>query len=138
MPEKLTPAQRLDAADAELAKLSDEYDKLSKGLGDPKAKLWVAERGLIPRSLSPFELATVKRLDALDHKMEELEAEREALLSDVVCGLARKEGEPDDPEILLRAAVVVIQRLHKAGTALPESRAVGRALVNYLRSLATD
>lgn len=137
-PEKLSPAQRLDVAQAELAKLTEEFEKLKNGLGDPTIKLWISERGYIPRSLSAFELATVKRLETLDHKIEELENECEALLSDVVCGLAKKEGDADDPEILLRAALVTIHRLHQSGTALPESRAAAKAILRYLRSLAND
>lgn len=136
--QKLTPAQRLDAAEAELATRVAEHESLKNGLGDPAIKIWIAERGLVPRSLSAFERATVKRIEALDQQIEELENECDALLSDVVCGLAQRAGEADDPEILLRASLVAIYRLHKAGTALPESRAMTKALVRYLRSLAED
>jgi hypothetical protein len=132
------PVDRLAIAEAELQKLTKEYDSLRAALGDNKLITWVAERGPVPRRLTAFEMATVKRIDVLDQKMAVLEDECEALLSDVVCGLSGIAGEPDDPEVLLRASLVVLNRLHKKGNTLPESLAVMRALLQYLKSLARD
>jgi hypothetical protein len=132
------PVERLNAAEAELQKLTKEYDALRSALGDNKLITWVAERGPVPRRLTAFETATVKRIDVLDQKMAVLEDECEELLSDVVCGLSGISGEPDDPEVLLRASLVVLNRLHKNGNTLPESLALMRALLRYLKSLAND
>jgi len=133
-----TPVERLAAFEAELAKLTKERDGLRQALGDPKVVTWIAERGPVPRRLSAFEIATVKRIASLDAKIEPLEDECEELLSDVVCSLAGIDGEPDDPEVLLRASLVAMNLLHKSGTALPESRVVVRMLLRYLKSLAED
>lgn len=130
--------ERLAAFEETLAKLTKERDGLQQALGDPLLVTWIAERGPVPRRLSAFELATVKRIAALEAKIEPLEDECEELLSDVVCALAGIDGEPDDPEVLLRAALVALNLLHKRGGPLPESRAVMRALLRYLKSLAND
>jgi hypothetical protein len=134
----MKPVERLAAFEAELAKLVKERDGLRQALGDPKLITWVAERGPIPRRLSSFEVATVKRLALLESKIEPLEDECEELLADTVCSLSGIDGEPDDPEVLLRASLVALNLLHKSGTALPESRVVVRMLLRYLKSLAED
>jgi hypothetical protein len=134
----MKPVERLAAFEAELSKLLKERDGLRQALGDPALVTWVAERGPIPRRLSTFEVATIKRLASLDAKIEPLEDECEELLADTVCALSGIDGEPDDPEVLLRASLVVLNMLHKSGTALPESRIVVRMLLRYLKSLAED
>lgn len=132
------PIDRLAVVEAELSKLKKERDGLRQALGDPRLVTWVAERGPVPRRLSAFEIATVKRLNTLEPKIEALEDEHKELHLDVTCALSGISGEADDPEVLLRAALVALNRLHKAGTSLPESRVVMRVILNYLRSLATD
>lgn len=134
----MTPPERLAAFEAELEKLTKERDGLRQALGDTKLVTWIAERGPVPRRLSSFELATVKRLASMEPKIEALEDECDELLSDVVCWLAGIDGEPDDPEVLLRASLVTLNRLHKAGNSTTESRVMVRALLRYLKSLASD
>jgi len=132
------PAERLVIAEAELQKLTKERGGLSQALGDPRLVTWTYEGGPVPRRLSSFEIATIKRISSLEAKIEVLEDECDDLLSDIVCGLSGMKGEPDDPEVLLRASLVVLNRLHRAGNTLPESRAVMKALLRYLKSLAND
>ena len=134
----MKPVERLAAAEAELAKLMKERSSLDQALGDPTLVTWTYEGGPVPRRLSTFEVATVKRIASLDKKIEPLEDECEELLSDVVVGLSGIDGEPDDPEVLLRASLVVLNRLQRAGASSPESSAVMRALLRYLKSLARD
>ena len=134
----MKPVDRLAAFEAELQKLTKERDGLGQALGDPTLVTWTFDGGPVPRKLTSFEVATVKRIASLDKKIAALDEECEELLSDVVCGLSGIDGEPDDPEVLLRAALVVLSRLHKAGTTLPESRAVMKALLRYLKSLASE
>lgn len=135
----MSPAEQLSEKETELAKLQKEYDGFKKALGDPKLTAWVADRGrAAPRSLSAFEVATVKRLASLEPKIDRLAQECEDLFGDVVCEIAGIDGEPDDPELLLRAAMIVLSRLHKTGRSTPESRVVTKALLMYLKSLAND
>jgi hypothetical protein len=134
----MKPVERLAAAEASLAQLVKDRDNLKQALGDPALVTWVYERGPIPRRLTSFEIATVKRLALMEEKIIALEDECEEILSDTICGLSGIDGEPDDPEVLLRASLVVLSRQTKAGTALPETRAVMRGLLRYLKSLADD
>lgn len=134
----MKPVEKLAAVEAELERLTKERENLSQALGDPQLITWTHDGGPVPRRLTAFETATVKRIASLDKKIGPLEDEQEELLSDVVCGLSGIDGEPDDPEVLLRAALVALHRLHKTGAALPESRAVVRALLRYLKSLADE
>jgi hypothetical protein len=134
-------AKRLAAVEAELAKVQGEYDGLSKALGDPTLTAWIADRGrAAPRKLSAFEVATVKRIASLEPKLDKLEDQQEDLRAEVVCELAGIPSDSDvqDPETLLRSALVVLHREHKAGRSTVESRTVMRALIDYLRSLAAD
>jgi hypothetical protein len=134
-------AKRLAAVEAELAKVQGEYDGLSKALGDPTLTAWIADRGrAAPRKLSMFEVATVKRIASLEPKLDKLEDQQEDLRAEVVCELAGIPSDSDvqDPETLLRSALVVLHREHKAGRSTVESRTVMRALIDYLRSLAAD
>jgi len=132
---------RLAAVEAELAKVQGEYDGLSQALGDPTLTAWISEGGrAAPRKLSAFEIATVKRITSLEPKLDKLEDQQEDLRAEVVCELAGipSDSEVEDPETLLRAALVVLHREHKAGRSNVESRTVMRALIDYLKSLATD
>jgi cytochrome P450 len=134
-------ADKLTAVEAELAKVQAEYDSLSQALGDPAITTWVSDRGrAAPRRLSMFEAATVKRLSALEPKLDNLEDQREELRAEVICELAGIPSDSDvqDPETLLRASLVVLNRAHKAGKSTIESRTVMRALIGYLKSLAED
>lgn len=134
-------ADKLTAVEAELAKVQAEYDSLSQALGDPAITTWVSDRGrAAPRRLSMFEAATVKRLSALEPKLDNLEDQREELRAEVICELAGIPSDSDvqDPETLLRASLVVLNRDHKAGKSTVESRTVMRALIGYLKSLAED
>jgi len=132
---------KLAAVEAELAKVQAEYDGFSKALGDPTLTAWISDRGrAAPRKLSAFEIATVKRIGTLEPKLDKLEDQQEDLRAEVVCELAGIPSDSDvqDPETLLRASLVVLNRAHKAGQSTVESRTVMRALIDYLRSLATD
>jgi|JI10StandDraft_1071094.scaffolds.fasta_scaffold22059_10 cytochrome P450 len=132
---------QLAAVEAELAKVQGEYDGLSKAFGDPAITTWVADRGRVaPRQLSSFEAATVKRIAALEPKLDDLEDQRDDLRAQLICELAGipADSEVQDPETLLRAAMVVLHREHKAGKSTVESRTVLRALIDYLKSLAAD
>lgn len=132
---------KLAAVEAELAKVQAEYDGLSKALGDPLLTTWVAEGGrAAPRKLSAFEIATVKRITKLEPKLDDLEDRQEDLRAQVICELAGipADSEVQDPETLLRAAMIVFHREHKVGRSTPESRTVLRALIDYLRSLSAD
>lgn len=134
-------AKRLAAVEAELAKVQEEYDGLSKALGDPTLTAWIADRGrAAPRKLSAFEIATVKRITSLEPKLDKLEDRQEDLRAEVICELAGIPSDSDvqDPETLLRAALVVFNRQHKAGMSTMESKTVMRALIDYLKSLAAD
>lgn len=134
----MKPVDRLVEAESELRKLKKERDGLALALGDPKLVSWTHEGGPAPRRLTSFETATAKRIASLDKKIEPLEAECETLLEDVVVGLSGMDAEPDDPEVLLRASLVVLNRLSRAGMSSPESLAVMRMLVRYLKSLADE
>jgi hypothetical protein len=137
----MTKAERLAEVEAELAKLQKEHDSFSKALSDPKIVAWIADRGrAAPRSLTAFEIATIKRIATLEPKIDDLETQRDELLAEVICGIASVPADSDinDPEILLRASAVSLSRLHKAGHASPESLAILKALVFYLRSLIED
>lgn len=132
---------QLAAVEAELAKVQGEYDGLSKAFGDPAITSWIADRGrAAPRRLSAFEIATVKRIATLEPKLDDLEDRQEDLRAQVICELAGipADSEVQDPETLLRAAMIVFHREHKVGKSTPESRTVLRALIDYLRSLSAD
>jgi hypothetical protein len=134
-------ATRLAAAEADFQKLQKEYDDLSAALGDPEASAWVFDHGRAPpRKLSAFEAATVKRLTAIEPKLGRLEAQRNELRATLVCELAGvpEDSEVDDPEVLLRAALVALYRVHKAGASTIETRTVLMALSGYVKSLAND
>lgn len=134
-------ADKLVVVEAELAKLQKEVDGFNSVLSDPTIVSWVADRGRVaPRSLTAFEVATIKRIASLEPKIEDLEILRDELLAEAVCGVAGVPLDSDinDPEILLRAAAVSINRLHKAGQGSPESHAVLKSLIAYLRSLLED
>jgi len=136
----VTKAEELIEVEAELAKLQKEYDGFSKALPSTISS-WVSDRGrTAPRTLTAFEVATVKRMEKLEPKLDDLEAQRDELLAEVVCGIANVPSDSDinDPEILLRASAVSFSRLHKAGQSTPESQAMLKALVFYLRSLIED
>ncbi len=135
----MTLADELVVAEVELAKLTKEYDGFKAALGDPKLTAWVGDRGrAAPRTLSSFEMATVKRLISLEPKIDKLADQVDDLFGDVIREIAGIDGELDDPELLLRASLVVLNRLHKTGRSTPESAAVMKALVTYLKSLARD
>lgn len=134
-------AEKLAAVETELAKVQKEYDGLSQALGDPTLTAWVADRGrAAPRKLSAFEIATVKRIASLEPKLDKLEDQREDLFAETICEIAGIPSDSDvgDPEVLLRAALVCLNRMHKTGMSTPESRAVMEALLGYLKSLTMD
>lgn len=134
-------ADRLAAVEAEIAKVQSEYDGLSGALGDPAITTWIADMGrAAPRKLSAFEAATVKRIASLEPKLDKLEDQRDDLRAELICELAGipTDSEVQDPETLLRAALVVLNRAHKAGRSTVEERTVMRALIDYLKSLAAD
>ncbi len=136
----MSDAEKLAALNEQIAELTTATEKLKKALGDPKISAWIADRGRVaPRALTSFEMATVKRIDANTKQLRKLTADRDRLLEDVVCVVARKRGEGlDDPEVLLRASMLSLNRLHKGGHATPETRAVTQALLRYLKSLDDD
>jgi cytochrome P450 len=134
-------ASRLAAVEESFQKLQGEYDNLSAAIGDPLLTPWIADRGrAAPRKLTAFEAATVRRLASLEPKLDALEDELDELRARLVCELAGVPSDSDvgDPEILLRAALVVLHREHKAARSTVVSRAVMRALIDYLKSLAED
>lgn len=134
----MSKAEQLAKVDADLADLRKQKKDLQLALGDPLLVTWTHDRGPVPRRLSAFEIATVRRLDLLDKKVYDLELKRDELFGDVIREVAGSKGDPDDPEQLLRAAMVTINRLHRLGMSTPESRVVLQALLLYLKSLAED
>jgi len=137
----VSAAKRLVSVEESLSKLQKERDGFAKALGDPNLTTWVADMGrAVPRKLSTFEAATVKRIAALDAELEKLEDRQVELRAQLVCELAGvpSDSETQDPEILLRAALVVLFRWNKAGKSTVLSRTVAHALTRYLKSLADD
>jgi hypothetical protein len=128
--------------EAALAAKRHEYDGYRKALGsDPLLTSWVDGQGRMPkRSLSPFETATVKRMQKLRPEIEQLEEDLTDLFEDVIEGLANRHTDDgvQDPEILLRAALVVMNKRFKAGDSSIELRLVMKATLDFLRSLALD
>lgn len=134
-----TPSQRFLEADEELRKLTREAETLRSAINDKQLVAWVHERGPVPRKLTTFEAATVKRLVELDDKISDLAESRGELLADAIVGLSGMvDVEPDDPEALLRASLVALNRLYKKGHSSPESMVVMKALASYLKSLSQD
>lgn len=128
--------QRLVKVELELLRLRDEHKALKEAL--PVATRFVDGR-VARRQLSAFEQASAKRIAVLAGKIEALEDESDELMEEIVFELARKRGDGiDDPEVLLRAALVTLTRSHKPAQRSPEVRAVIEALLDYLKSLATD
>jgi len=132
-------SERIADVDAERTKLQKEYDGFLQALGDPTITAWVGDREQrMPRKLTTFEIATIKRIASLEPKLDALDDEYEDLCDDVLMAIAGVPGEPDDPEVLLHASLVTINRAHKAGHATPESKVVLRALLMYLKSLKSN
>lgn len=132
----MTDAEQLLSEAEELHRLRKEQEALREALGDAALVSWVSGHGPMPQKLTAFQAASVRRLRNLDGRVRELEANQRALTQDVLSSLAGGEGDHEDPEVLLRASLVVLNRLHKLGHSLPESRVVLKALLEYLRSLA--
>lgn len=135
-------ALRYAELERSLAAKREEYDGYKKALGsDPTLTSWVDGVGRMPkRSLSPFEVATVKRMKKLQPEIEELEDELDDLFTEVVESIANKRSDDglEDPEVLLRASLVVMNKRFKAGDQSVELRLVMKAVLDYLRSLALD
>lgn len=135
----MSAAEELAKVEVELVRLEKERDGLRLALGDPTLVTWTHERGPVPRRLTAFEAATVRRLDSLDSKVYQASLKRDDLFAAVLQEVAGIDGEPDDPELLLRAAMVIIHRLHRlTSMATPESKVVLKALLSYLKSLSED
>ena len=119
-----------------------EYEGFKKALGsDPALTSWIDGAGRMPqRVLSAFETATVKRMSKLLPEIREIEDELETSYVHVVTGLANKESDEgiDDPEVLLRAALVVMNKRFKTGDSSVELKLTMRAILDYLKSLAHD
>jgi hypothetical protein len=133
-------AQRLALAEEEVKRAQETLASFKRALGDPKLTAWVADRGRVaPRALSTFEMATVKRIAAIEQEIVKLISRYESILADIVCQVARKQGEGiDDPEVLLRAAMFCLAKANRSGYGTDESKAVVTALMRYVKSLEQD
>lgn len=135
-------ATRYSELEQELRAKQAEYDGYKKALGsDPSLTSWVDGQGRMPkRSLSPFEVATVKRMQKLRPEIDRIEGELEDLFEEVVEAVANKQSDDgvEDPEVLLRASLVIMNKRFKAGDQSVELRLVMRAVLDYLKSLALD
>lgn len=131
-------AEKLAIIEQEAARVRVEYDSLKNAVG-PKVGAWVDGTARSPaRRLTTFEAAAVKRMYEIKAQLGPLEAAEAFLVARTIGETAGKTGDEDpieDPEALLRAALVVLARAWKAGHRDIEHRVTLKAIAAYLRSL---
>jgi len=139
--DEMTPAEKLVIVEQEHARLRAEYEAFRQTLRDPAIAPWLdgqEERPL--RALTQMEVAAVRHINKLAPQVNKL-ARAEAFL--IVRTLDETAGRPsdgglEDPEALLRAALVCLARAWKDGQRDVESRVVLKAIAAYLQSLDDD
>jgi hypothetical protein len=132
-------AEKLEVVEQEVARFRDEYESLKSAIGDPKVGAWIDGHGRSPaRKLTTFEAAAVKRMFEIKARLPKLRAAEAFLVARTLDETSGKPGAEDpveDPEALLRAALVVLARAWKAGHRDIEHRVTLKAIAAYLRSL---
>jgi len=140
-------ADKLAIIEQELARLHDEHETLFDSLIDPAIAMWLAEfppprtgkKQSAPRVLTAFEMATVLRLDELSPQIRKLEAAAAFLVVRTIDEMGGRASEGlEDPEALLRAALVCMARAWRSGCRDVEHRVTLQAIAAYLRSLDED
>ena len=140
-PTDKSAAEKLFIIEQELARVRAEYATLKRALRDPALTSWIDGHGQMPqRSLTTMEVATAKHMTVLRPQIDKLEA-AEALL--IVRTLDETAGKPsdgglEDPEALLRAALVCLAHAWKRGYRDIEHRVTLTAIARYLESLDAD
>lgn len=137
----LNAAEKLVIVEQELARLRAEYEAFRQALRGSDVAAWVdGLEHMPPRPVTQMEAATIRHLKTMEPQIRDL-AKAEAFL--LVRTLDEVAGKPsidglEDPEALLRAALVCLADAWKAGQRSTENRVLLRAIAAYLKSLDED
>jgi len=132
-------AQKILDVEKQIDSLTKEREKLLGAVG-PRQSGYADGRRVSPTPYTQFEIAAIKRANAVARQIADAEDTLYNLRIDFLEEMAGKVNEEvdQDPETLLRASLSVMHRLYKKGHKEPEQLVLMRMLVEYIRSLKDD
>jgi len=139
--EERTAAEKLAVVENELARVRAEYETFKRAISDPALRAWIDSGDRVaPRAITTMEHATLKHLYSLTPQLRALEAAEAFLIVRTLDETAGKpsDGGLEDPEALLRAALVCLAHAWKSGHRSVEHRVTLQAIARYLQSLDED